>query len=404
MRRGTIRSASWSSIRNAWCNTYCKVTHGWSIPTARQVTELLASRGADVQRELDAELLGWWPMEDGGAARVRWMLERGANPHWTPPNGINVLEHAIARFRDSACVDLIAERVAPKPALWIAAGLGDAAGVRRFIAGRGRLTPAGRRNRPDLIAMGVAFENVQVRHDAYDLEIMWEAFRIAGWNRRWHSMHALLEAGLPIDHAPFGMPVLMETGANFMVPLAEYLVSRGADLDRDWSPLGGSVRAEVRSWVENLADTTSPEVQRMLDLCGAGTVAEILAARDSAPRDPIALALVTQRILQLAADDAATLRQAAVTTENLVVGFLRVHSGALADTFGGWGVNMGALRSRLGARLRPDADPLAGGDLPLDSIASAALRTATERADSVQRDAVWHVHLLYGIMSENSGP
>ena len=56
---------------------------------------------------------------------VRWYLDRGANPDWLPPNGITVLEHAIARYRNGTSVDLIAQRVRPRQALWIAAGLGD---------------------------------------------------------------------------------------------------------------------------------------------------------------------------------------------------------------------------------------------------------------------------------------
>lgn len=377
-------------------------------PEARRITELLASRGADVQRELDAELLGWWPMQEGGVARVRWMLERGANPQWTPPNGIGVLEHAIARFHDPACVDLIAAHVTPNPALWIAAGLGDVAGVRRFVAGKGRLTPAGRRNRPDLIAMGVVFGAIPVRQDADDLEIMWAAFRIAGWNHRWHTMDALLEAGLPIDHAPLGMPVLMEAVANMhlgTVPLAEYLISRGADLDRDWGPrFGGSVRASVRSLVENLADASDPRIQRILDLCGAGTVGEILAARDAGPIQPPSQYPDTQRVLQLASDDAAALGAAEVSTEHLLVGWLRVHSGGLADMFVGRGVDMAGLRTRIGDRLRPDRDPLAGGELPLDVQAAEAVRVGTELAESLRRDGVHPYHLLFGILQDESGP
>lgn len=384
------------------------VEHTSPTPAARQVTELLASRGADVQHELDAELLGWWPMQEGGVARVRWMLERGANPHWTPPNRISVLEHAIVRFRDAACVDLIAANVTPKPALWIAAGLGDVEGVRQFVAGKGKLTPSGRRNRPDLIAMGVVFGAMAVRHDADDLEVMWEAFRIAGWNHRWHTMDALLEAGLPIDHAPLGMPVLMEAVSNFHLgtaPLAEYLISRSADLDRDWGPRhGGSARAALRASVQNLADPRDPQVRRMLELCGAGTVAEILVARDDGPTEPLSQHPATQRALQLAADDAAALGASAVSTEHLLVGWLRVYAGGLADLFVGRDVDMASLRTRIGDRLRPDRDPLAGGELPLDEQATAAVRVATELAEALRSEAVHPHQLLYGILRQETGP
>jgi hypothetical protein len=114
--------------------------------------------------------------------------------------------------------------------LWIAAGLGDVAGVKSFIAGPGALTPDARLNRPDPMAMGW-FPALPPHHDADDLEIMWEAFQIAGWNGRWAAMDALLAAGLPVDHAPLGFPLVTEAVGNLLVPLAEYLVSRGADLE-----------------------------------------------------------------------------------------------------------------------------------------------------------------------------
>ena len=377
-------------------------------PAARAITDLLSARGADVQRELDNELLGWWPMQDGGVERVRWMLERGANPRWTPPNGISVLEHALVRFRDPACVDLIATHVTPARALWIAAGLGDVATLRQFIAGRGRLTLAGRRHRLDLIAMGVVFGALPLRHDADDLEIMWEAFRIAGWNHRWHAMDALLEAGLPIDHAPLGMPLIAESALNLhlgTVPLAEYLVSRGADLDRDWGPRnGGSVRTALASWVASLDDPHRPVVQRMLDICGAGTVSAIRAARDAEPREPVTLWPRTLRVLQLAADDAATCGATSISTEHLLVGFLRVNDGVMAEAFTGRGIDMVRLRSRLDNRLRSDADPLSGGELPLDEQVSAAVKIATERAECMKRDGVWPHHLLIGILEVQEGP
>lgn len=377
-------------------------------PAATAITELLTARGADVQRELDAELLGWWPMQEGGADRVRWMLDRGANPRWTPPNGISVLEHALVRFRDPACVNLIATHVTPKPALWIAAGLGDVDMLRQFVAARGRLTPAGRRHRPDLIAMGVVVGAMVLRQDADDFEIMWEAFRIAGWNQRWHAMDALLEAGLPIDHAPIGIPLIAEAALNMHLgtaPLAEYLVSRGADLDRDCGPhVGDSVRAALPSFVENLADPHDPQVQRMLNICGAGSVAGILALRDARPRDPVTLWPNTERVRRLAADDAATCGATSINTEHLLVGWLRVHDGGMAELFAGRNVDMAALRTRLDGRVRADADPLMGDGLQLDAHAAAAVRISTERAEALRRDGVSPSHLLIGILDVEAGP
>jgi hypothetical protein len=236
---------------------------------ARRVTDLLASRGVDVQRELDERLLGW-PQDRGRPETVRWNLDRGANPNWLPPNGITVLEHAIVRYNSAACVDLIAARVTPPSALWIAAGLGDVARVRSFVAGNGRLTPEARLNRPDLMAMAVMFFGLPPHHEADDLEIMWEAFQIAGWNGRWATMDALLDAGLPVDHAPIAWPLVMEAAGNLLVPLAEYLVSRGADLDRQWPPYE-SARAFARSHVKN--NPENEDAQRLLSICDAGTSA-----------------------------------------------------------------------------------------------------------------------------------
>jgi len=364
----------------------------------------------DIQHELDERLLGW-PQDGarpGGGIQpetVRWLLGRGANPNWMPPNGITVLEHAIARYRNGASVDVIAGRVRPRAALWIAAGLGDVAGVRSFVAGKGRLTRAARLNRPDTIAMGVIFGTLPPHAEADDLEIMWEAFLIASWNERWSTMDALLEAGLPIDHAPFGWPLLLDAVGNLIVPLAEYLVSRGADLDREWgSPVNGSARSHVRSLVENLHDPSEDNVRRMLEICNAGTVEEILAKVDTKRQSPPPPEERTVRAMQLAADDAARQGQSVVTTENMLVGLLRVEDGLFADFLMGSGTDMPTLRSMIGARLLPDEDPLAGQELPADSVAEAAVRAAATEADARRRESVSPMHLLAGILSQQSGP
>lgn len=377
---------------------------------ARRITDLLASRGVDVQRELDERLLGW--SQDGarpgrGAQPeiVRWYLDRGANPDWMPPNGITVLEHAIARYRNATSVDLIAERVRPRQALWISAGLGDVAGVRRFVVGKGKLTRAARRNRPDSMAMGVIGNFLPPQADADDLEIMWEAFQIAGGNERWSTMDALLEGGLPVDHAPYGWPLLLDAVGSLIVPLAEYLVSRGADLDREWGPpVNGSARTVIRSLVENLHDPNDENVRRMLAFCNAGTVEEILAKVDAKRQSPPPPEEWTARAMQLAADDAARQGQSAVTTENMLVGILRVRNGVFAEFFMGTGTDMPKLRAMLGDRLLPDRDPLIGQKLPADPIAEAAVRQAAAEADARRRHSVSPLHLLAAVLNQESGP
>ena len=104
--------------------------------------------------------------------------------------------------------------------------------------------------------------------------------------------------------------------------------------------------------------------------------------------------------MQLAADDAARQGQSSVTTENVLVGLLRVGGGVFAQFFMGTGTDMAKLRSILEARLLPDTDPLLGQELPADADAAAVLRVAAEEADARRRGQVSPLHLLWGIFSQ----
>ena len=372
-------------------------------PDARRVTDFLAARGADIQHELNERLLSFQHDSEDRPNRIRWYLDRGADPNWMPPNGITVLEHAIVRYRDAESIDLIAARVTPRHALWIAAGLGDVAGVRSFIAGKGTLTPEGRRDRPDLVAMGSFRPYLPPSHEADDLEIMWEAFQIAGWNGRWAAMDALLDAGLPVDHAPIVWPLILDAVGNMLIPLADYLVRRGADLDREW-PGYGSARAFARALVTSAHDPQTEDARRLLAICDAGTVDEILTELDAKRQSPPPPEPRTLRAMQLAADDAARQGQSVVTTENMLVGLLRVEGGIFADFFRGLGTDMAKLRAMIGTRLLPDSDPLAGQELAADSSAEAAVREAAAVADARRREAVSPLHLVRGLLSQRGEP
>jgi ATP-dependent Clp protease ATP-binding subunit ClpA len=108
--------------------------------------------------------------------------------------------------------------------------------------------------------------------------------------------------------------------------------------------------------------------------------------------------------MQLAADDAARQGQSAVTTENMLVGLLRVEGGVFAGLFMGTGTDMPKLRAMIGARLLPDRDPLIGQELPADAVAEAAVRAAAAEADAHRRESVSPLHLLFGILNQQSGP
>ena len=375
-------------------------------PEARRVTDFLASLGLDVQLELNRQLLGWAGREARMNEQLQWFLDRGADPNWMPPNGVTVLEHAIVRYWNGECVDLIAKRVTPRRAFWIAAGLGDVDGLRRYIAGQGKLTAEARENRPDLMAMAVRWWlGLPPNGEADDLEIMGEAFQIAGWNGRWAVMDVLLESGYPIDHdKPLGGPLVGYAVGNMMIPLAEYLVSRGADLDRPWGS-NGTPREMARSHVQRWPD--NEDARRMVALCSAGSPEQILAEVDAKRPSPPPPDEAAARALTLAADDAARMGQSAVSTENMLVGILRltrgIPSAALFPTVLAYsGADMPRLKSLLESRLLPDADPLLGEELPADAGAAAAAQAAVSIADERHRENFTQFHLVAGIIGKES--
>ena len=133
----------------------------------QQVIAWLAAHGQDEQAELNEQLCGHLRMKTDD---VRWLLAPGANPHWTAPNGLCVLENALLRCWNGEAVDVVAAHVTPKKALWIAAGLGDVDGVRRLLDRHGKPTKAARASRPPLDSVGVM--SVPMLPDADDEELL----------------------------------------------------------------------------------------------------------------------------------------------------------------------------------------------------------------------------------------
>lgn len=188
----------------------------------RQIEEFLVSRGADLQAVLSRMLLFGIHRKP---EEVAYLLERGADPDWVPPDTVPILEHALLNYWNGEAVDLIARRVTPRRAFWIAAGLGDVPTMLSFLDNDGKPTAAARENRPDFTLVGLGNP---ARPDAEDIEILWEAFCVAGFNQRFNSLDALLDRGFPIDYAEWGGTLLSWAEGNSITSLAEFLKKRGA--------------------------------------------------------------------------------------------------------------------------------------------------------------------------------
>ena len=344
------------------------------------------------------------------AKAVRWYLERGANPNWMPPNGITVLEHAIVRYHERR-VRRSDRRSASRPrrALWIAAGLGDVAGVESFIAGKGRLTAEGRQNRPDLIAMGARFGAFPPNHEADDLEIMWEAFQIAAWNGRgprW--MRSSRRACPSITRRSAGRCVLEAVGnlhdpargvsrqprrrprsrVALAGPPTRRARSRGLGVEDHHDPIR-------REGAPHARDLRMPERSRRFSRKRRREAAVAAAAGRAGDCDA----------MQLAADDAARQGQSAVTTENMLIGAPpRRQRRVRGDSSGLPGRTCpGCARgSEIGSSRTAIRSP--GQELPADALAEAALRWPPLKPIHVAQQSVSPFHLLFGIVSQETGP
>lgn len=194
---------------------------------ATRVSAWLVARGVDAAH--DATLsLHHVRMPKKSIEEITFLLSRGADPTWIPPDGIGLLERALMVYWEPAPVALIQSLVPTPKALWIAAGLGDIATMREFLGAPGTVNEAAREYRPDFLG---AHMPLPTWPGASDREIMWEAFYIAGMQQQGASMDLLLAHGLPIDYTPFEQSLLHVGVGNRLVRLVELLMERGANPD-----------------------------------------------------------------------------------------------------------------------------------------------------------------------------
>jgi hypothetical protein len=334
--------------------------------------------------------LGYLKME---TREMQRLLDLGADPDWVPPNGYSVLEHVIWRCWNSEVVDLIASRVTPREGFWIATGIGDVAAVNRYVDERGVPTESARRVRPDFNAIG--YLPMPTNPGPDDDQILWEAFLVAAFNQRFGVMDVLLGRCFPIDYMAWGQPVLHLAVGNSWLPMVEYVVRRGANVDlKGWRP-----HVSARELAEQMFMThrPGPNAQRILELCG-GRDPDVLRKEHSAQRArrvmPTAQSVETA--FEHAKLDAREQGLTSVTTANMFHGLLR-EARLSAAAFARAGVDLQQLRSNV----RYGVDSVlvdAPAEMTSNPELSAILLDAKEIAEKKDHDVLNSMHVMYALI------
>lgn len=382
---------------------YSAVLAEWNTQSddARRCTNWLVSRGADLQSGLNWMLTNFVRMgyaisrDASGLAFVEFLLARGADPAWMPPNGISVLEHCILRAHSPAVVDALARRVTPQKAFWVAAGLGDVHSLVRYFNRDGTLKTAAHKYRPDFTAVGAGA--MPLLADASDHDIMWEAAYIAAMNGRTAVIDALLKRGFPVDYAPFDSTLFSFAVGTRNVPLVEFFISRGARRD-----MTEATPEKLDQWFLQ-SDPTNVDIRRIYELSGGKNAEEVLLRHASRDTKPAVFAPHLVTSLELAKDDAARMGQSTVEPDNLMIGLLTNDAPPLGSLSVG-GVDIRELHRRIKHRLEQGGVKESRPDPAFGAAATAILDAARASAESKRRTHVTSHHLLLELVRADSGP
>ncbi len=358
------------------------------------IIDWLGSQGLSLQYELNTMLCEGMRMT---TEEVRHLLDRGADPDWIAPNGISVLEHAIIKYWNGDAVDVLAAKARPRKALWISAGLGDVAGVRRFLDRDGRPTTAARENRPDFAAVGpVAIPCVPT---ASDEEVLMEAFFIAVVNGRANVIEYMVSRGFNVNSMVWDSPTLVVAAGNGWTKSVEALIKCGADPHLRGTP-NGSAHDLALQMLEN--QPPSEDRRRIAQLCGIDPDAA-LAARDARLHPTPALHPKLVHAIELANDDALRQGQQDVQTENLLFGLLRFGELPLGYFTQLSGMDVERFHDEVRERVVHGRERIENKTLPVSSQAQTAIDCAVALATERRKDAVYGIHLLYALTTIEQG-
>jgi hypothetical protein len=295
-------------------------------------------------------------------------------------------------------VDLIASRVKEPPrTFWVAAGLGDVESVKQYVDERCVPTEEARENRPDFTALGPF--GMPSNPAPTDQEIVWEAFMVAAFNQRFAVLDVLLDRGFPIDYIAWGQTILHVAVGNGWVPLIEYLVKRGANLDlKGWRPY-----MTAREIAENSALNPHghPQRLRILELLGGRDIETLRRERSEArARRVMGTTPGVEQLFEFAKQDAAIRGEAAVDQESLFIGILRQGRLEVA-LLGNAGVDLSRLRESVRSRLEPGPVDVAPSITASPEV-SAILMDARTLAEKKGEEAMNSAYVLYALVQRAS--
>jgi hypothetical protein len=364
-----------------------------ATPETRRPYEWLRGQ-MDMTSTLNWMLLGYMRMEP---EHMRRLLDMGADPNWVAPNGYTVLEHVIWRCWSGEIVDMVAARVKPRESFWISAGLGDVEGVKRYFDGNGRLTDGARKNRPDFHALGPI--PVAANPEPDDEGVIWEAFLVAAFNQRFAVMDVLLDRGFNIDYIGWGQTMLHIAVGNGWLPLVEYLVGRGANVNlKGWRPYL-TAREAAEEHAKNPYGFSN--AARILELVGGRDVETLRKERDEERKQRVMpTAARVEDAFNFAKHDAVTRGKKEVDIESLFIGLLHEASLSVA-MLGHAGVDLKRLREPLRDRIDSvmvDAPPEMTAIPEVKSILMDARTLAEER----KAEYLTPHHVFYALMKRAS--